>query len=71
MSTFNYITTDGDRIDNLADRFYGTMEGISIITDANPSVPLYPIYPLGTVLLIPIVADMEVSDNSDLPPWKR
>ncbi len=71
MSSFNYTTTEGDRIDTLAVRFYGSLKGIAIIADANPAVPVTPVYPLGTVLVIPIVDDAEITTNEDLPPWKR
>lgn len=47
------------------------MDGIAIISDANPLVPLTAVFPLGTVLVIPIVEDSEMNVNTDLPPWKR
>ena len=56
MASFNYTTVDGDRIDLLAAKFYGSMDGIAIISDANPLIPLTAVFPLGTVLVIPIVA---------------
>ena len=40
MSSFNYTTVEGDRIDLLAAKFYGSMDGIAIISDANPLIPL-------------------------------
>ena len=71
MRSFNYITKDGDRIDALANRFYGNNNGIQIIADANPDVPITDVYPLGTVLIIPIIADEQFTNDNDLPPWKR
>jgi phage tail protein X len=71
MASFNYTTKDGERIDTLADRFYGNNEGIAIIADANPAVPMHAVYPAGTVLVIPIVDDTEIITTNDLPPWKR
>ena len=71
MISFNYITREGERIDQLADRFYGGMHGISILADANMSVPLDAIFPMGTVLIIPIIDDTQVITNDNLPPWKR
>ena len=70
MQSFNYTTTDGDRIDSLAFRFYGNNQGIQIIADANPDVPMTAVYPLGTVLIIPIIDDSQINTN-DLPPWKK
>lgn len=71
MASFNYTTQEGDRIDTLAAKFYGGMRGIAIIADANPAVPLSATFPLGTVLVIPVVEDAELTTNEDLPPWKR
>jgi phage tail protein X len=71
MESFNYTTTEGDRIDALAVKFYGGNHGISIIADANPAVPVTAVYPAGTVLIIPIVEDETVSNTTDLPPWKQ
>ena len=45
---------------------YTTVEG-----DANPLIPLTAVFPLGTVLVIPIVEDSDMHVNTDLPPWKR
>lgn len=71
MASFNYTTVEGDRIDTLAAKFYGGNRGNAIIADANPSVPLSAVFPLGTVLVIPVVEDNELTTNTDLPPWKR
>ena len=69
--SFNYTSIAGDRPDLLANRFYGSNQGIQIIADANPDVPVTAVYPLGTVLIIPIVDDSQFTNNNDLPPWKR
>jgi len=71
MASKNYTTMDGDRIDTLANRFYGSNQGIQIIADANPNVPVTAVYPLGTVLIIPIVDDSQFTNDNDLPPWKK
>lgn len=71
MASFNYTTLEGDRIDTLAAKFYGGNRGIAIIADANPSVPLAAVFPRGTVLIIPVVEDAQLTENTDLPPWKR
>jgi phage tail protein X len=71
MDIISYITKAGDRIDALAHRFYGSNQGIQVIADANPDVPITSVYPLGTVLIIPILDDAQFTNNDDLPPWKR
>jgi phage tail protein X len=70
-NSFNYITQEGDRIDTLAHRFYGGMYGISILSDANPFVPLEAIFEVGTVIIVPIIDNSQVIANENLPPWKR
>jgi len=71
MASFNYHTVAEDRIDILAGRFYGSMAGISILADANPFVPLDAVYPIGTVLIVPLIEENQVIENQNLPPWKR
>ena len=71
MDSFNYTTIEGDRIDNLAHRFYGGMYGISILSEANPFVQLEPVFTTGTVLIVPIIETTQTVENKNLPPWKR
>ncbi len=71
MGSFNYTTVEGDRIDMLAVKFYGDSSGISIIANANPDVPMTAVYPVGTVLIVPIIKRSEDEDTTNLPPWKR
>lgn len=70
METINYITKEGDRIDILSHKFYGSQAGINVIAAANPHVPLDAIYPLNTELDIPIIERTRII-NQNLPPWKR
>jgi len=71
MDSFNYTTVEGDRIDNLAQRFYGGMRGISILSEANPFVQLEAIFSIGTILIVPIIEVTQTVENQNLPPWKR
>lgn len=71
MGSFNYTTTDGDRWDTLAVRFYGDNSGIAILIDANGAVPITAVIPAGTPLVIPVVDNMEITDKTNLPPWKQ
>ena len=71
MDSFNYTTIEGDRIDNLAHRFYGGMHGIAILSEANPFVQLEAIFPTGTILIIPIIETTPIIENQNLPPWKK
>ena len=71
MDSFNYTTIEGDRIDNLAYRFYGGMYGIKILSEANPLVPLTAIFPVATKLTVPLIENKQIIENPNLPPWKR
>lgn len=71
MGSMNYTTAEGDRIDTLAARFYGGNHGIKIIVDANPDVPITAVYPLGTVLIMPVIDDAAITTKENLPPWKQ
>lgn len=72
MESINYTAKQGERWDLIAFKMYGNVSSMPEIIEANPQVPLDPVLPDGTKLIIPI---LEVSENtilsSDLPPWKR
>lgn len=70
MDSFNYTTVENDRIDILAQRFYGGMHGISILSEANPFVPLESVFEIGTVILVPIIEGEQIVTNNNLPPWR-
>lgn len=71
MASINYTTVEGDRLDLLAAKYYGGNRGIQIIIDANPTVQITTVFPMGTVLILPIVEDSTLTENTELPPWKR
>lgn len=73
MSTdcLEHVTSDGDRWDMLAWQYYGDANRYEPIITANPGVLITPILPAGIRLLIPVIADSELIDTEDLPPWKR
>lgn len=66
-----HITSDGERWDTIAWKYYGDVSKMGIIIKANPYVPIQPIFPAGLKLIIPII---EKPSNpvliSTLPPWK-
>lgn len=64
-----HITADGERWDQLADRYYGDARRYVEIAEANPTVPLYAVFPSGITLAIPVLEETETL--ADLPPWKR
>ena len=72
MASFNYRTRQGDRWDLIAYKMYGSISGMDTLIQANPSVPLDPVLPDGTILTIPII-DNATSGviTTNLPPWKQ
>jgi phage tail protein X len=67
-----YLVQDGERWDTVAYKAYGRASLMKPIIEANPAVPITPRLEAGTVLIIPLVDEVEVkTDNELLPPWKR
>ncbi len=66
-----HITSDGERWDTIAYKYYGDPFAYEQIIDANPSVPIVPILPSGIVLMIPVVEDDATLPSEELPPWKQ
>jgi phage tail protein X len=66
------VTTQGERWDLLAWRYYGDPTRYEPIITANPHVPIVPILESGWRLAIPVL-DRESAPvlEADLPPWKR
>jgi phage tail protein X len=73
MASFvEYITKEGERWDTVAFKAYGDAANVNGIIEANPSVSILPILPIGTRLKIPVIEQGEAQLDSDLlPPWKR
>lgn len=64
------ILIEDTRWDIVSYKAYGSVEHISAIAEANPTVPLTDIIPAGTTLYIPIIEQAEIN-TAVLPPWKR
>ncbi|VVD98219.1 hypothetical protein PCO31110_01999 [Pandoraea communis] len=64
-----HITTEGERWDQLANRYYGDPLAYEAIVAANPHVLLAPMLPSGLRLSIPVIEQTDLSE--DLPPWMR
>jgi phage tail protein X len=72
MASFNYKTLQGERWDLISYKMYGSMTGISTLIEANPNVPIDPVIPDGTILIVPIIEDTELNIiTTNLPPWKK
>lgn len=64
-----HITTEGERWDQLANRYYGNPLQYEPIVAANPDVSLSPILPSGLSLAIPLIEQEDLSQ--ELPPWLK
>ena len=62
-----HITTDGERWDQLAYKYYGDSTQYERIIAANPHMAMTPTLPAGVKLAIPVVEQSDVVE--DLPPW--
>lgn len=76
MATTRYIdhrSSEGERWDQIADRYYGDPTLYGGIIAANPDVAIAPLLPSGLLMSIPVLeqADVEADISADLPPWKR
>lgn len=72
MSLINlrHITTDGERWDQLADRYYGDAFAYERIVTANPDIPMLLVLPGGLELAIPVIEESSAISVLELPPWK-
>lgn len=64
-----HVTTEGERWDALAWRYYGDAHRYPPIMAANPDVPLTGALPAGVTLVIPVLE--QHASTEDLPPWMR
>lgn len=64
-----HITTEGERWDQIAARYYGDSRRYQPIIDANQHVPLTPALPSGLKLAIPVLE--REATLEDMPPWMR
>lgn len=69
MEYLEHITTEGERWDQLAWRYYGAAHRYLPIMQANPHVPLTSVLPANLTLSIPVLEAETAAD--DLPPWMR
>jgi phage tail protein X len=67
-----HVTQAGERWDLLAWRYYGDAALFGPIIQANPAIPIEPVFEAGLSIGVPIlVVNEAVQETADLPPWKR
>ncbi|OHX10253.1 hypothetical protein BI347_20870 [Chromobacterium sphagni] len=64
-----HVTTQGERWDQLASRYYGDPLAYERIITANPHIPLVTTLPSGLVLSIPVIEQADLAE--ELPLWMR
>ncbi|PIV89283.1 MAG: hypothetical protein COW48_01265 [Hydrogenophilales bacterium CG17_big_fil_post_rev_8_21_14_2_50_63_12] len=70
MNHIRHITTEGERWDLLAWRYYGDATAYERIITANPAVPFVETLPGGIELAIPVIEVSATISPEELPPWK-
>lgn len=65
-----HITSEGERWDQLANKYYGDPFAYERIIAENPHVPITECLPSGVRLLIPVIQEPETM-SEDLPPWMK
>lgn len=66
-----HITTEGERWDAIAWRYYGDPLAYEVIIQANPQAPITPQLPGGLALAVPVIDPPTLLPTHDLPPWKQ
>jgi phage tail protein X len=65
----NHITIEGERWDQLAQKYYGNSYAYPALVEANSSLAHLPTLMSGLMLRIPIIDRPALPVN--LPPWRR
>ena len=72
MAITQYIVTEGERWDTVAQKAYGKPAAFAGIISANPLVPITVRIAGGTILNIPVIENNSLTpDPAMLPPWKQ
>ena len=69
MDRLVHVTSDGERWDTLAWRYYGSVTEVERIIAANPHMSITPVLQGGVRIFIPVVRSAELEHNVNLPPW--
>lgn len=72
MKALIHITTDGERWDMIAWRYYRDVRQMTRLIEANPHLAARPILPGGQRVIVPIITRAPATiDPTRLPPWRR
>lgn len=59
-----------ERWDLLAYQYYGNVNEMGRLMDANPHLSLSEVLPVGETLLVPVL-QVKTTNQDDLPPWMQ
>ena len=68
MDRLVHVTSEGERWDTLAWRYYGDVSEVERIITANPHMPITPVLPGGVRIFIPVVRAAELNTTSIFRP---
>lgn len=72
LQFITHITLAGQRWDSLAYLYYGDATYITPIIQANPQIPVEPVFEAGLVIGVPLLqVDSTIQNPNALPPWDR
>lgn len=66
---WEHITTEGERWDTIAYKYYGDATQYEPIVVSNPYVAIVPVLPAGLKLQIPVIQNTNEVTVEGLPPW--
>lgn len=70
-SVMQYKTSQGDRWDLIAYKFYGNPTMINELILANPHLPLAEQFEANLTVFIPVLPATRTIAQKDMPPWMR
>lgn len=63
-----HITTQHERWDSIAWKYYRDITKMGLLIETNSHAPITPVLPSGIVLYIPMIE--QDTSQRELPPWK-
>ena len=64
-----HVTSEGERWDSIAWKYYGSVNEAERIIRASPHMPITLPLPGGVRLFIPVVRPSDLESAASLPPW--
>ncbi len=71
MKAMIHITTEGERWDLIAWRYYRSVAEMTRLLEANPHLAAMPTLPAGRQVVVPLITRDDAASTEALPPWRR